>query len=78
MAGDPTAPKQLVMQVDLGPCPGEGCKFKVTGTHETHCCTGCSRGLEHTNNCQGIPNGKGVGIDAHPVKLMALCCEMCS
>ena len=52
-------------------CPGK-CGFAKTFTHPTHCCTGCSRDEEHTNNCERKPFGHK---DGSPIKLLAVCCE---
>ena len=71
----PSAPEpQIILEPKL--CPGK-CGFMVTFTHDTHCCTGCSRGQEHTNNCEGKP-WKGVRSgDASPIKVAASCVESC-
>ena len=57
-------------------CPG-GCGYAKTWTHQTHCCTGCSRGEDHTNNCER-KLWKGNKNDASAIKVQALCCEMFS
>ena len=72
--GVPTAPEPQKMDIEDFPCPGE-CGYCRTWTHQTHCCTGCSRGLDHTNNCER-KIWKGAKRDASAVKVQALCCEI--
>lgn len=58
--GVPTAPDPQRMDYEPTACPG-GCGCAKTFTHETHCCTGCARGQDHTNNCERRVPGSGKG-----------------
>ena len=73
-AGVPTAPDNEKINVEHIECPGK-CGFARTFTHQTHCCTGCSRGQAHTNNCERIL-WKG-SKDAHEIKIQSIFCECC-
>ena len=71
--GVPTQPEPQVIDIEMVECPGK-CGFARTWTHQTHCCTGCARGDEHTNNCEKKPWGIH-GKDADKVKVQQLLCE---
>ena len=71
--GVPTAPENQTINIEIFACPGN-CGFARTWTHQTHCCTGCSRGEDHTNNCER-KIWKGAVNDASAIKVQQLCCE---
>ena len=74
MPGVPTAPEIQKIDIEEFECPGK-CGYARTWTHQTHCCTGCSRDQPHTNNCEH-KIWKGRKMDASSIKIQQLCCEM--
>ena len=70
MPGVPTAPEIQKIDIEEFECPGK-CGYARTWTHQTHCCTGCSRDQPHTNNCEHKV-WKGRKMDASSIKIQQL------